>query len=91
MWSLAGSRAVDQPICCFRLESRGAASPAAFVLSHRALRSPVLNLWVGQLASPPDAHPPEVSGVGSQSASLHVRNWSSGEHQGCLSCSPSRG
>ena len=26
--------------------------------------SAVLGLWVGQLASAPDAHPPEVSGVG---------------------------
>ena len=33
-------------------------------LSHKALESPVLGLWVEQLASAPDAHPPEVSGVG---------------------------
>ena len=85
MWSLAGSQAVDQPICCFRLESRGAASPAAFVLSHTALRSPVFGLWVEQLASAPDAHPPEVSGVGPQSANLRARNQASGERQGCLS------
>ena len=64
MCSVAGSPAVDQPICCFRPESRRAASPAAFVLSHKALRSPVLGLWVGQLASAPDVHPPEVSVLG---------------------------
>ena len=34
------------------------------VLSHAALRSAAFNLWVGQLASAPVAHPPEVSGVG---------------------------
>ena len=29
-------------------------------------QSAALGLWVGQLASAPGAHPPEVSGVGSQ-------------------------
>ena len=33
-------------------------------LSHVAPGSAVLGLWVEQLASAPDAHPPEVSGVG---------------------------
>ena len=33
-------------------------------LSPVALRSAVLGLWVEQLASAPDSHPPEVSGVG---------------------------
>ena len=33
-------------------------------LSHTALGSAVLGLWVEQLASAPDALPPEVSGVG---------------------------
>ena len=33
-------------------------------LSHAELGSDVLGLWVEQLASAPDAHPPEVSGVG---------------------------
>ena len=37
---------------------------AALGLSHAVLGSAVLVLWVGQLASAPDAHPPEVSGVG---------------------------
>ena len=37
---------------------------AALGLSHVALWSPVLGLWVEQLASAPDAHPPEVSGAG---------------------------
>ena len=32
-------------------------------LSHLELESTVLGLWVEQLASAPDAHPPEVSGV----------------------------
>ena len=33
-------------------------------LNHAALGSEVLGLWVEQLASAPDALPPEVSGVG---------------------------
>ena len=33
-------------------------------LNHVALGYAVLGLWVEQLASAPDAHPPEVSGVG---------------------------
>ena len=54
-------------------------------LSHSALGSAVLGLWVEQRASAPDAHPPEVSGVGPQSSNLRARNWASGEHRGCLS------
>ena len=61
------------------------ANPAALGLSPSALVSAVLGLWVGQLASVPDAHPPVVSGVGSQSAYLRARNQASGEHWGCLS------
>ena len=72
MWSLAGSQAIDQSICCFGPELRGPLVAA-------------LGLWVGQLASAPSAHPPEVSGVGPQSANLGVRNRASGERQGCLS------
>ena len=37
---------------------------AALGLSHTALGSAVLVLWVEQLASAPDALPPEVSGLG---------------------------
>ena len=48
-------------------------------------RSDALGPCVGQLASAPSAHPPEVSGVGPQSANLGVRNRASGERQGCLS------
>ena len=44
-----------------------------------------------QLASAPDAHPPEVSGVGPQSANLRARNRASGECRGCLSCVHSPG
>ena len=33
-------------------------------LSHVALGSAVLGLWMEQLASAPDAYPPEVSGAG---------------------------
>ena len=54
-------------------------------LSHAALGSAVLGLGVEQLASAPDAHPPEVSGVGPQCANLRVRNQASGERWGCLS------
>ena len=61
------------------------ANPAALCLSLEALGSAVLGLWVGQLASAPDAHPPEVSGVGGQSANLGASNRGSQEHQGCLS------
>ena len=51
--------------------------------SHKALESTVLGLWVEQLASAPDAHPPEVSGVGAQSANLGACTGSSGESWGC--------
>ena len=54
-------------------------------LSHESLGSAVLGLWLGQLASAPNVHPLEVSGVGPQSANLGVCNQASGEHQGCLS------
>ena len=71
------------------------ADPAAFGLGRSGgqgrfgtesygARSAVLGLWVGQLASVPDAHPPELSGVGSQSAYLRARNQASGERRGCL-------
>ena len=48
-------------------------------------QSAALGLWVGQLASAAGAYPPEVSGVGPQSANLGACNQASGEHQGCLS------
>ena len=86
MWSLAGSQAVDQLIWCFGpgslrswrtgqgsalgLSQAQPADPAALGLSPAALGSAALGLWVGQLASAPGAHPPEVSGVGGQSANL---------------------
>ena len=54
-------------------------------LSHVALGSAVLGLWVEQLASASDAHPPEVSCVGPQFANLHAGNQASGECRGCLS------
>ena len=41
-------------------ESWGPADPAALGLSCVALGSAVLGLWVGQLASASEAHPPEV-------------------------------
>ena len=40
------------------------ANPATLGLSRVALGSAALGLWVGQLASAPSEHPPEVSGVG---------------------------
>ena len=55
-------------------------------LSHVALGLAVFGLWVEQLSFAPDAHPPEVSGVGPQSANLHARNQASDERQGCLFC-----
>ena len=73
MWSLAGSQAVDKSIWCFGPGSSLAGWSAA------------LGLCVGQLASAPGAHPPEVSSVGPQSSNLGARNWASGEHRGCLS------
>ena len=63
MWSLAGSQAVDQPIQPL-WASVSPAGGAALGLSHVALWSAVLGLWVEQLASAPESHPPEVSGVG---------------------------
>ena len=53
MWWLAGNQAVDQP-------------PTALSLGCAAGQSAALGLCMGQLASAPGAHPPEVSGVGSQ-------------------------
>ena len=97
MWSLTGSQAVDQPICCFGPESLSAVWYAALGLtcvaglsatlgmSRGGQRSATLGLSVGQLASVPSAHPPEVSGVGSQSANLGARIRASGERWGCLS------
>ena len=76
MWSLTGSQAIDQLICCFGPGSSAAgwspalglslqlADPAALGLSPTALGSAALVLLVGQLASAPGAHLPEVSGVG---------------------------
>ena len=61
------------------------ANPAALGLSPSALVSAVLGLWVGQLASAPCAHPPEVSGVDPHSANLGTRDGASGGLQGCLS------
>ena len=55
-----------QPIQPLGVCSAQPADLAALGLSPAALGSAVLGLWVGQLASAPDAHPPEVSGVGGQ-------------------------
>ena len=55
---------------------------ASLGLNHVALGSEVLVLWVEQLASAPDALPPEVSGVGPQFANLHAPNRASGERWG---------
>ena len=53
---------------------------AALGLSPMALRSAALGLWVGQLASAPVAHPPEVSGVG---APLGFQVWAASRGFGC--------
>ena len=45
---------------------------AALGLSHQALGSASLGLWVGQFTSALGAHPPDISGVGPQSANLGV-------------------
>ena len=66
MWSLVGSQAAVQQICCFGPGSCMAGWSPALGLSHGALGFAALGLWVGQLASAPSAHPPQVSGVGSQ-------------------------
>ena len=60
-------------------------------LNHVALESEVLGLWVEQLASAPDALPPEVSGVGPQFANLRACNRASGECRGCLARARSPG
>ena len=90
MWSLAGSQAIDQGIqhLWARVSWVGG---VALGLCQVVLLSPVFGLWVEQLASAPDAHPPEVSGVGPQSANLRARNRASGECRGCLSCVHSPG
>ena len=54
MWSLAGSQAVDQRIQPL-WAGEAWAGWAALGLSHAALGSAVLGLWVEQLASAPDA------------------------------------
>ena len=76
MWSLAGSQAVDQPIqplCAWDAHTVTDAATLGLSLSggrgrpgteSRGTRSAVLGLWVEQLASAPDALPPEFSGVG---------------------------
>ena len=64
MWSLAGSQAVDQPICCFGSGSRLVGWSTALGLNHRASQSAALGLCGGQLASAPGVDPPKVSGVG---------------------------
>ena len=66
MWSLTGSQAVGQWICCFGPGLCWANWSAALGLSCAAGGSAALGLCVGQLASAPSAHPPEVSGVGGQ-------------------------
>ena len=98
MYSLAGSQAVDQSICCFGSESWGAGGSSSFrpesqgeggvALGLSVVRQAVpavLGLWVGQLACAPGAHPPEVSGVGPQCLNLGAGNWASCESWGCLS------
>ena len=83
MWSLAGSQAIDQPIqLLWALVS--CEGGAALGLSHTALLSVVLGLWVEQLASAPDALLPEVSCVRPQFAN-RARNRASGDQWGCLS------
>ena len=84
MWSLTARPLISQS-AALGLSHGGPANPAALGLSGAALGSAVLVLWVGQLASAPVVHPPEVSGVGPQSANLGAGNRASGEHQGCLS------
>ena len=61
------------------------ADPVALGLSPAALGSPALGVWMGQLASAPGTHPPDVSGVGPQSANLGSGNQASSERRGCLS------
>ena len=86
MWSLAGSQAIDQPFCYFGPGLRVAGWSPALGLSCTWLANPAaMGLWVGQLASAPGAHPPEVSGVGPHSANLGASNQASGERWGCLS------
>ena len=75
MWSPAGSQAIDGVLWQISVLGLGLellANPAALCLSHEALGSAVLGLWVGQLASAPGAHPPEVAGV---SALLGFQVW----------------
>ena len=71
--------------------SHVAGPSAALGLSPKAGHSAALGLCIGLLASAPSDHPPEVSGVGPQSANLGARNWASGECRGCLSCFHSPG
>ena len=54
---------------CFGLERLGRGSPGTESLGTRVA---VWGLWVEQLASAPDALPPEVSGVGTPLPGFHV-------------------
>ena len=61
---LAGWSTALGQLLSTRPEWQGASWSAALGLSCAASRSATLGLCVGQLASAPGVHPPEVSGVG---------------------------
>ena len=62
--SCSGPESCFPPICSSWLESSRARGSTALGLSRTVGQSASLGLCVGQLASAPSAHPPEVSGVG---------------------------
>ena len=77
MWSLAGSQAVDQAICCFGPGSRGRFGPVSGAASLCSRCAATQGFRCGC--------PAGVSGVGPQSANLGAGNRASGECRGCLS------
>ena len=82
MWSLAAARPLISRSAALGL--RRAGLWGHFGNESRGPWSAALGLWVGQLASALRAHPPEVSGVGPQSANLGAGNRASCEVQACL-------
>ena len=88
MWSLAGSQAVDQQICCFGPELLGpvhgqlASAPSAHSPEVSGVGTlPGFQVWVSSWGF----------SCWPQSTNLGVRNQASGEPWGCLSCVHSPG
>ena len=87
MWSLAGSQAIDQLICCFGPESRG---PWALCFGPVGGAASLCS-WCAPTGGYRCGRPARVSGVGPQSANLGAGNRVSGEPGLLILRSQSRG